>query len=198
MTSLYAQNSTSADQMDSLKSFALETSIDRHNQTLLRLITGARSGNDARTNERQSMKTTTLNKLIENSNIPKSLIRAVVRQMGGWESFTESAPNICRHGIDGGFEGFIYNSETEAFARRNRAAIAEMASEQAKDFGTGIMEMIRGFGCFRNGTPPTDEAIGSALYAGKDLKDGEPVLNALAWYAGEEVSREYCRMTEQD
>jgi hypothetical protein len=112
--------------------------------------------------------------------------------MGGWESFTESAQDITNHGIDGGFHGFIYYNETEPFARRNREAIAKMASDQAEEFGTGVIEMIRGFGCFRNGTKPTDEEIGSALYAGKDAKDGLPVLNALAWYAGEEVARSYC------
>lgn len=126
------------------------------------------------------------------SNIPESLIRAVVKQMGGWESFTESAPDVCRGGIDGGFHGFIYYVDTEAFAKRNREAIAEMASAQAGDFGIGVIEMIRGFGCFQHGTKPTDEEIGSALYAGKDAKDGLPVLNALAWYAGEEVARAYC------
>jgi|SRR6185436_1995589 len=143
-------------------------------------------------------KSITLDKLIEQSNIPESLIRAVVRQMGGWESFTQAAPDIFRGGIDGGFHGFIYNADTEPFAKRNRAAIAQMASEQAKEFGFGVIEMIRGFGCFRHGTKPTDEEIGSALYAGRDADDGLPVLNALAWYAGEEVSREYCRLTEQD
>lgn len=140
----------------------------------------------------------TMGKLCEQSNIPESLIRAVVRQMGGWQSFTESAPDICRGGIDGGFHGFIYNRDTEAFAKRNRADIAAMASEQAKDCGSGVIEMIRGFGCFRNGTPPTDDEIGSALYAGRDIDDGQRILNALAWYAGEEVAREYCRLTGQD
>lgn len=112
--------------------------------------------------------------------------------MGGWESFTQSAPDICRGGIDGGFHGFIYNRDTEPFAKRNREAIAQMAREQANDFGTGVIEMIRGFGCFRHGTKPTDEEIGSALYAGKDIDGGMSILNALAWYAGEEVSRAYC------
>lgn len=130
--------------------------------------------------------------LIESTNIPAELVRAVVRQMGGWRSFTENAPDITRHGIDGGFNGFIYNADTEPFAKRNRAAIAAMASAQAQDFGIPVFEMIRGFGCFRNGTPPTDEEIGSALYAGKDIDGGLPILNALAWYAGEEVARAYC------
>lgn len=138
-----------------------------------------------------------LSQLCEQSNIPASLIRAVVRQLGGWESFTESAPDISNHGIDGGFHGFIYYSDTKPFAKRNRAAIAKMASDQASDFGTGVIEMIQNFGCFRNGTKPTDSEVGSALYAGKDL-NSSGVLNALAWYAGEEVAREYCRLTEQD
>jgi len=141
---------------------------------------------------------TTLKKLIEESSIPASLIRAVVRQMGGWESFTQNAPDICRGGIDGGFSGFIYNADTEPFARRNREDIQALASQQAEDFGMGVIEMIQGFGCFRNGTKPSDQEIGSALYAGKDIDGGMSILNALAWYAGEEVSREYCRLTGQD
>jgi hypothetical protein len=133
----------------------------------------------------------TQTQFIEHSNLDARLIKAVVRQIGGWESFTESAEDIANHGIDGGFSGFIYYRDTEPFARRNRALIADMASEQASEFGMGVIEMIRGFGCFRHGTKPTDEEIGSALYAGKDAEDGLPVLNALAWYAGEEVARSF-------
>lgn len=135
--------------------------------------------------------------LIDSTNIPTSLVRAVVRQMGGWDSFVEMAEDICRGGIDGGFHGFIYYHDTQPFARRNRKQIVEMASAQASEFGTGIIEMIRGFGCFRNGTKPTDEEIGSALYAGKDIDGGLPILNALAWYAGEEVARAYVDMIER-
>lgn len=134
----------------------------------------------------------TLASLIESTNVPASLVRAVVRQMGGWNSFKESAPDITRHGIDGGFHGFIYNRDTEAFAKRNRADIAKMAEMQAEDFGTSVTEMIQGFGCFRNGSKPTDSEIGMALYAGKEKEDSLSILNALAWYAGEEVSRAYC------
>lgn len=137
-------------------------------------------------------------KLIAESNLPASLIRAVVRQIGGWESFTQSAPDICRGGIDGGFHGFIYNADTEPFAARNRADIAKMAEMQAEEFGTTVTEMFQNFGCFRHGTKPTDSEIGMALYAGKEKEDSLPILNAMAWYAGEEVSREYCRLTGQD
>jgi hypothetical protein len=140
----------------------------------------------------------TLKQFCDKSAIEPKLIRAVVRQFGGWKSFCESAKDVASHGIDGGFGGFIYYSETESFARRNRALIATMASAQADDMGMGVIEMIRGFGCFRNGTKPTDAEIGSALYAGKDLEDGLPVLNALAWYAGEEVCRSYVDLIESE
>lgn len=143
------------------------------------------------------MKKITQKELIENSNIPAKLIRAVVRQIGGWSSFVEAAPDIAGHGIDGGFNGFIYNSDTEEFSRRNLKEISALASQQAEDMGCGVFEMIRGFGCFRD-DKLTDEEIGSALYSGKDAAPDARVLNALAWYAGEEVAREYCRLTEQD
>lgn len=143
------------------------------------------------------MKKISQKQLIESTGIPAPLVKAVVRQLGGWECFCESAPDISAHGIDGGFSGFVYNVDTEAFARRNRAHISAMASEQASDFGTGVIEMIQSFGCFRHGTKPTNEEVGQALYAGKEV-DGPGVLNALAWYAGEEVARAYCDATEQN
>lgn len=148
------------------------------------------------------MKTTTkitLKALCESTNIPASLVRAVVRQLGGWKSFTESAEDIANHGIDGGFHGFIYNRDTEAFAKRNRKDIADMASEQASDYGVSAFSMIHAFGCFRNDMiKPTDEEIGSALYAGRNVDGGANVLNALAWYAGEEVARAYADMIESN
>lgn len=139
----------------------------------------------------------TLAKLCEQSNIPDSLIRAVVRQMGGWESFTETARDICLGGIDGGFTGFIYNRETKAFAKRNRASIADLAESQAQEFGSDIFTMIKGFGCLKNDGIETGD-IASALFGGKEREMTGTVLNALAWYAGEEVSREYCRLADPD
>ena len=133
-------------------------------------------------------KKTSLANLIDSTNIPESLVRAVVRQMGGWESFKEKAPDITRHGIGGGYHGFIYYSETTPFAKRNRKAILEMASEQAKQFGSGLVEMIMGFGCFKHSKPTESEIVEALAGRGTDTQ----VPNALAWYAGEEVSRAYC------
>lgn len=143
------------------------------------------------------MKAITLAQFCNQSHIAPALIRATVRQFGGWESFKESARDVSNHGIAGGFGGFIYYTDTHKFARRNRELISELASQQASAYGEGVIEMIRGFGCFRNYNPkPTAEEIGKALFAGKDA--GAGVLNALAWYAGEEVCRSYCDLLDAE
>jgi len=130
----------------------------------------------------------TLKGLIESTNIPETLVRAVVREMGGWDSFKESAPDVCRGGISGGFHGFIYYTDTLRFAFTNRKDILEMATQQAKDLGTGLVEMIEGFNCFRNCKPTQAEIVMGLAGRSNDTQ----VPNALAWYAGEEVARAYC------
>ena len=141
---------------------------------------------------------TTQKTLIESSSIPAKLIRAVVRQMGGWETFKEKAQDITNHGINGGFGGFIYYAETEAFAKRNIDAISELASTQAQEIGyDSTFAMIRGFNCLK-GDKINDGDLMRALCKGKNPEDGPNLLNALAWYAGEEVARAYCDAIEQE
>ncbi len=138
----------------------------------------------------------TIKQLIDKSNLPESLIRAVVRQIGGWQQFTESAPDIARHGIDGGFCGFIYYSDTEPFAARNKDSILELASSQAQEIGyDSTLAMIRGFGCFKGDTL-SDGDLMRALCRGQNPKEGPNILNGLAWYAGEEVARAYVQLTD--
>ncbi len=137
----------------------------------------------------------TIKKLIDSSNIPASLIRAVVKQSGGWESFQESAPDVANHGASGGFHGWIYYTETLAFTRRTKKAILAYAEEQAKEFGQGMLEMICGFGVFRR-DPITVGEVAQAIYQGKG-DAATQVLNVLAWYALEEVARAYCDLMEQ-
>lgn len=126
----------------------------------------------------------TLKALIANSgHIQESLVRAVVRQSGGWKSFKESAADMARS-IDGGFGGWIYYSETIPFAKRNRAAIASLAEYDASEFGTNVLEMIQGFGCI--GKDHSQAEIARCLYGSGD---DTTILNGLAWYAAESVAR---------
>ena len=114
------------------------------------------------------------------------LARAVVDQMGGEDSFLQSWKDIINHGINGGFSGFIYYSETTDFAKRNIRLIREMAMQQADDFGMGMLEMIQGFNCL--GKDFSLDEIGETLFGGDDHTQ---ILNALAWYAAEEVCHQY-------
>jgi hypothetical protein len=128
----------------------------------------------------------------EKTGFPLPLLRAVARQMGGWESLRESASDIANHGIDGGFSGFIYCSETVKFYRANRAAILDLLEQQAEEFGMDPTEMVCGFNCLRT-TDPKDRAelhreVWRTLGGRMNSDDGS-VANALAWYAAEEAAR---------
>ena len=50
----------------------------------------------------------TLNAFVQNSPASEKLTRAVIRQLGGWKTAKESMLDIARHGVDGGFCGFVY------------------------------------------------------------------------------------------
>ena len=143
------------------------------------------------------MKTPSLSSLVASSSIPAPLIRAVVRQMGGWETFANYAPDITRHGINSGFNGFIHYADTEPFTQHNKDAILELASSQAQELGyDSTFAMVRSFGCLKNETF-SDADLFRAFCRGKNSPDAPNLLNALAWYAAEEVARAYCDLIEE-
>ena len=131
----------------------------------------------------------TMKSFINESNIPAPLIRAVVKQSGGWDSFQEMARDVAAHGADAGFSGWIYYRETMEFFRKNRRTILEYAEEMAHDLGENVLSMIQGFGIFRN-SPIDTQDLAKALYTGK----GDEVIrvyNVMSWFALEEVSIAY-------
>lgn len=136
----------------------------------------------------------TIKKMIDSSGIPPELIKAVVKQSGGLESFAYMAPDIANHGIDGGFSGWVYYSDTIEFWEKNRDLILEMAEEHASAFGTSMLEMIQEFGVFRNDPISLDD-LAKAIYQGKS-EDTVRVQNVMAWYAAEEVARLYTDLLE--
>ena len=130
----------------------------------------------------------TLKKFIAESHIDAKLVRAVVRQIGGWESFTEKAQDVYRHGASGGFSGFIYYADTVPFAKKNRKEIVDLAKNIADDVGEGVFKLIAGFRCLSGDY--SEGEIAEAIYSSKSENDTQ-VLNALAWFALEEVCRSY-------
>lgn len=129
---------------------------------------------------------------IAKSGLNPKLVRAVVKQSGGWEAFKESAHGMA-YSIDGGFHGFIYYAETVAFFKRNRSAILEHAEQVADNMGEDMITMIQNFGCLRNDKLRASEIL-KALYQGKG-EDSTTILNCMTWFAGEEVARAYTEMS---
>ena len=137
-----------------------------------------------------------LKDFISSTNIPESLVRAVVRQVGGWASFQESAQDIARYGADTGVGGFTYYAETVPFAKRHRAEMMAMAEETARDCygrGANAFTLIAGFNCLSRRIPSGD--VARAIYDRNDV-NATDVYNALAWYALEETARAYCDLTD--
>lgn len=118
------------------------------------------------------------------------LIRAVIRNIG-----IESVQDVVNHGIDGGFNGFIYTADTVRFFEAHKNQIMQLAEEQARDFGQGVLDMIRGFNCLQTQGKPdyTTSEIAKGIFAGGqgwDMSaDARIIQNAMAWYAAEEVCR---------
>jgi hypothetical protein len=138
----------------------------------------------------------TLKNFIENSNINPNLIRAVIRQSGGWIDFQEKAPDISNYekapdisnyGISGGFSGWIYYNETCTFYAKNQTLVVELAECQSAKFGySSAQDMVKSF----RSSLATLSEIGHTLYGNKRQHDTQ-VANALAWFAAEEVARSF-------
>lgn len=132
----------------------------------------------------------TIKQFAAQSHINESLIRAVVRQVGGWEAFQQTAQDVTNHGAAGGFVGFTYYNDTVKFAESHKSAIIEMAKKMADDLGeSGAYSLIAGFNCLRDMGMSAD-SVADAIYS-KKHDDHTQVFNALAWFALEEVSRSY-------
>lgn len=134
----------------------------------------------------------TLKQFCEQSHINAALIRAVVKQSGGWSEFKERANDITNHGVDAGVSGWIYYSETVPFWRKNRKLIIELANSVANDVSEQALYTVQHFNCLCNHGEPIYSAdeIGQALYR-HHTDEFTSVHNALAWFALEEVARSY-------
>jgi hypothetical protein len=128
------------------------------------------------------------------SNINPSLIRAVIRQSGGWQSFQDMAPDIANHGIAGGFSGWIYYTETCEFYAKNQELIVELVERQSDEYGyQSAGDMVKSF----RSCDATLSEIGYTLYGTKRQHDTQ-VANALAWFAAEEVARSFVDWSESE
>ena len=99
--------------------------------------------------------------------------------------FHETLYNVRNHGADGGYNGFIYYTDTYQFTRDNLSAILEELRELADGCGDETLtDCLSGFRCLKG---LAKSEIESALM--DDEADARPqVYNALAWFALETVA----------
>lgn len=129
-----------------------------------------------------------LSQFISQSHIDASLIRSVVRNMGGWGDFKEYAQDICNYGANSGFGNFIYYSDTVQFTKRNKTTIFNLCDQMADECGyINKLELLANFNCLKN---EYNEYIADGLYNPRS-EHKTMVFNALAWFALEEVARSY-------
>ena len=126
------------------------------------------------------------------ANISPKLASAVIRQFGGWGNFREKAVDVTNHGISGGFCGFIYYDETNAFTKKHKKLIIENIEQFSDDVGESFTKVIAGFNCLKNSGIKENDVM-MALMSPRTCDDFvlQQVYNALAWYAGETVAQEY-------
>lgn len=137
-----------------------------------------------------------LKKFCGESHLPAELIRATVRQVGGFDSFTEIASDVANHGADSGFSGFTYYADVVKFSERNKAAILEACRDMASDLGEpGAYSMIAGFNCLKD-LELSGDAVADTIHD-KRAEDYTQIMNALAWFALEEVSRSYSDLSDR-
>jgi hypothetical protein len=129
------------------------------------------------------MKTKT--QVIKDNSEYKRLINAVISNVG-----IDNIENINNHGIDGGYSGFIYYSETHQFAMKYRKDIVMMLENTADELGEEISDMVMNFRCIT--MSDKENRMDLYKYIGGGKLEQCQITNAMAWFAAEEV----CRMFE--
>ena len=124
-----------------------------------------------------------------------NLRKAVINQMGGLEIFKQSFKDIARYGADGGFNGFIYYSETTAFFKRNRRSILAHLDAICFDIGEDRISVLKSWRCLNH---LTSDEIARGLYEGGKSDEVTAVQNALSFFALEEVAHDEERREEEN
>lgn len=119
------------------------------------------------------------------------LQQAVINQLGYDELNKDVASelkNIANYGIDGGFTGFIYYSETCQFFDDNKELIMAQLLEDRCSIGySSITEMLSSFKCFEGIDTYNIEQF--LINPDDESNEYETTLkNGLAWYAAETVA----------
>ena len=135
-----------------------------------------------------------------------TLKQAVIEQLGYneddldqtsvcYEELTGTLSDIANYGVNGGFYGFTYYTDTIKFFDDNRELILRELSSFADELGESVTDMVRGFP-FLNDDGETHQEIDNVLMSLTDNDDTQ-VKNALAWWAAEHIAYQFENELEQ-
>ena len=119
--------------------------------------------------------------VIQNHPEYKTLINAVYFRV------KDNIGDINRHGIRGGYNGFIWYSDTHAFAMRYRKLIVSLLEEYADDLGEEVVSMVSNFGVFRHSPMDNEDRKELYKYIDGGRCEQSNITNLMAWFAAEEV-----------
>jgi hypothetical protein len=139
----------------------------------------------------------TYKQVLKNNPDKQIIIKAVINQLGLHPSELSTSDevkesliyDIINRGIDGGYRGFIYHTDTVKFYKKYRSEINQWLKEYASEFGEDVVTMVGNFGCIKDQSSETRDEIGICVYGGRMVSIPDFVPNALAWFAAEEVCR---------
>lgn len=126
----------------------------------------------------------TKNQVIQENSDYKVLINAVISRIG-----MEMVNDVNNHGIQGGFAGFTYYSDTHKFALTYRKLIVKLLEDTADQFGEDVVKMVSGFGVFRHSPMDAEDRKDLYKYLGGGRPEQGTITNVMAWFAAEEVCR---------
>ncbi|MED6317152.1 MAG: hypothetical protein VYA60_07900 [Pseudomonadota bacterium] len=115
------------------------------------------------------------------------------------EGFLQYAEDVASHGVAGGFSGWTWYDETEAFYLANKDAIIAWAKDQNESIGEGdsYLAMIASFNIMKQYDLGLDE-IAEFIYTNdKELDNFTHFANNMAWVIAEEVCRNYVDFLEE-
>ena len=119
------------------------------------------------------------------------MAKAVIKQLGGVDEYTLETLDSISDGNDG-YTGFIWYKDSCEFYHKNADTIKANMSEQAEEFGQGLIEMVSDFGGVKGNY--SYDAIGKAIYGAyewEQYSDNMFLYDIFAKYALEEVAHRF-------
>lgn len=112
----------------------------------------------------------------------RNLINAVFRRLS-----LEDVENVNYVGMSAGFGNFVYYADTCEFAWKHNRDIVGLLTDDAESFDQEIVEMVGGFGLFKNNPMDAEDKMDLYCFLANKKNEGHIIPNLMCWYAVETI-----------